>query len=30
VIMPKYRPGPGAVLGLLADPEGHIIGVTEL
>jgi predicted enzyme related to lactoylglutathione lyase len=30
VIMPKYSPGPGAVLGLLADPEGHVIGVTEL
>ena len=30
VIMPKYSPGPGAVLGLLADPEGHVIGVTEV
>jgi predicted enzyme related to lactoylglutathione lyase len=30
VIMPKYSPGPGAVLGLLADPEGHVLGVTEL
>jgi hypothetical protein len=30
VIMPKFSPGPGAVLGLLADPEGHVIGVTEL
>jgi predicted enzyme related to lactoylglutathione lyase len=29
VVMPKYSPGPGAVLGLLADPEGHVIGVTE-
>ena len=30
VIMPKFSPGPGAVLGLLADPEGHVIGVTEV
>ena len=30
VIMPKFSPGPGATLGLLADPEGHVIGVTEL
>jgi len=29
VIMPKYSPGPGAVLGLMADPEGHVIGLTE-
>lgn len=29
VIMPKFSPGEGAVLGLLADPEGHIIGITE-
>lgn len=30
VIMPKFSPGPGAVLGLVADPEGHVIGLTEL
>jgi predicted enzyme related to lactoylglutathione lyase len=30
VIMPKFSPGPGAVLGLFADPEGHVIGVTEV
>ena len=29
VVMPKYSPGPGAVLGLFADPDGHVIGVTE-
>lgn len=29
VILPKYSPGPGAILGLFADPEGHVIGVTE-
>ena len=29
VVMPKYSPGPGAVIGLLADPEGHVIGLTE-
>ncbi len=30
VVMPKFSPGPGATLGLLADPEGHVIGVTEV
>jgi uncharacterized protein len=30
VVMPKFSPGPGAVLGLLADPEGHVLGLTEL
>jgi predicted enzyme related to lactoylglutathione lyase len=30
VIMPKFSPGPGAVLALFADPEGHVVGLTEL
>jgi hypothetical protein len=30
VIMPKFSPGGGATLGLLADPEGHVLGVTEV
>jgi uncharacterized protein len=30
VIAPKFSPGPGAVLGMLADPEGHVVGLTEL
>ena len=30
VVMPKFSPGPGATLGLFADPEGHLIGVTEV
>ncbi len=30
VIMPKFSPGGGATLGLLADPEGHVIGITEV
>ena len=30
VIVPKFSPGPNAVLGMFADPEGHVIGVTEL
>jgi hypothetical protein len=30
VVMPKFSPGPGAVLGLVADPEGHVLGLTEL
>ncbi|HET9521654.1 MAG TPA: VOC family protein [Candidatus Limnocylindrales bacterium] len=29
VVMPKFSPGPGATLALLADPEGHVIGLTE-
>lgn len=30
VIMPKFSPGGGATLGLMADPEGHVIGLTEV
>jgi predicted enzyme related to lactoylglutathione lyase len=30
VVMPKFSPGAGATLGLMADPEGHIIGLTEV
>ena len=29
VIVPKFSPDGTAQLGLLADPEGHIIGLTE-
>ena len=29
VIMPKFSPDGTAQLGLLADPQGHVIGVTE-
>ena len=29
VIMPKFEPGGGAVLALVADPEGHVIGLTQ-
>jgi len=29
VIMPKFSPGAGAILALVADPEGHVIGLTE-
>jgi len=29
-IMPKMSPGPGATIALLADPEGHVIGLTEV
>ncbi len=29
VVMPKFSPGAGATLALLADPEGHVIGLTE-
>jgi uncharacterized protein len=30
VIQPKFSPGPNATLALMADPEGHVIGLTEL
>ena len=30
VIMPKFSPGGGATLALLADPEGHIVGLTQM
>ena len=30
VIMPKFNPGPNATLALVADPEGHVLGLTEL
>jgi predicted enzyme related to lactoylglutathione lyase len=29
VVMPKMSPGPNAVIALVADPEGHVVGVTE-
>jgi predicted enzyme related to lactoylglutathione lyase len=29
VIMPKFSPGPNAVLALVADPEGHVLGLSE-
>jgi predicted enzyme related to lactoylglutathione lyase len=28
-IMPKMSPGPDATIALLADPEGHVIGLTQ-
>jgi uncharacterized protein len=30
VVMPKFSPGGGATLALLADPEGHVVGLTEV
>ena len=30
VIMPKMSPGPGATIALVADPEGHVVGLTEV
>lgn len=29
VIAPKFSPGPDATLAMVADPEGHVIGLTE-
>ena len=30
VIMPKFSPGPGATIALVADPEGHVLGLTQM
>jgi predicted enzyme related to lactoylglutathione lyase len=30
VIMPKTSPAPGVQIALFADPEGHILGLTEV
>ena len=30
VIAPKFNPGGGATLALVADPEGHVLGLTEV
>jgi predicted enzyme related to lactoylglutathione lyase len=30
VIMPKFSPAPGVTLALVADPEGHILGLTQV
>lgn len=30
VIMPKMSPGEGATIALLADPEGHVVGLTQV
>ena len=29
VVMPKFEPGGGAVLALFADPQGHVIGLSQ-
>jgi predicted enzyme related to lactoylglutathione lyase len=29
VVMRKFSPGPGATIALLADPGGHVIGLTQ-
>ena len=30
VLMPKFSPAPDANLAIIADPEGHVIGLTQL
>ena len=30
VIMPKFSPIPGVHIALFADPEGHVMGLTEV
>jgi uncharacterized protein len=30
VIMPKFSPGGGATLAMVADPEGHVLGLTQV
>jgi predicted enzyme related to lactoylglutathione lyase len=29
VIMPRFNASPGVFLGVVADPEGHIVGLSE-
>ena len=29
-IMPKFSPGGGATIALFADPEGHVLGLTQV
>jgi predicted enzyme related to lactoylglutathione lyase len=29
VVMPKFSPAPGNTLAMFADPEGHVVGVSE-
>ena len=29
VVMPKFSPAPGNTLAMFADPEGHIVGLSE-
>jgi hypothetical protein len=30
VVMPKFSPAPDTFLALVADPEGHVIGLTQM
>ena len=30
MIMPKFSPDGNAQLALVADPEGHVLGLTEM
>jgi len=30
IVAPRFSPAPGAVLGLFTDPEGHLVGLTEV
>jgi hypothetical protein len=30
VVMPKMSPGEGATIALVADPEGHVVGLTQV
>lgn len=30
VVMPKFSPAPGVQLALVADPEGHVLGLTQV
>ncbi|HXI46062.1 MAG TPA: VOC family protein [Candidatus Acidoferrales bacterium] len=29
VVMPKFSPAPGNTLAMFADPEGHVIGLSQ-
>ena len=30
VVMPKFSPDGNAQLALVADPEGHVLGITQV
>jgi uncharacterized protein len=29
IVMPKFSPAPDTFLGMFADPEGHVVGVSQ-
>jgi len=29
IVMPKFSPAPETYLGMFADPEGHVVGLSQ-